>query len=76
MFTLADAEPGETVEVEEIICCGEYDMRIMEMGILPGTEIHICSRGPMGDPIKIKLLNYTAALRLKDADKIIVKRLL
>jgi len=41
--------------------------RLLEMGLLPGTEVQITRRAPMGDPIELSLRGYSLSLRKEDA---------
>ena len=49
--------------------------RIMDMGIVRGTEILVSGKAPMGDPIELQLRGYNLSLRKKEARDIIVELL-
>ena len=51
---------------------GELGRRIREMGLIPGTEIAICGRAPLNDPIALRLQDSTITLRNNEADHILV----
>jgi Fe2+ transport system protein FeoA len=44
--------------------------RLLDMGLIPKTKIQICHVAPLGDPIEIRIRNYTLTLRKEDADNI------
>jgi Fe2+ transport system protein FeoA len=44
--------------------------RLLDMGIIPKTKVTVCHVAPLGDPIEIRIRNYTLTLRKEDADKI------
>ena len=44
--------------------------RLLDMGIIPKTKIQVCHVAPLGDPIEIRIRDYTLTLRKEDADKI------
>lgn len=48
---------------------------LVEFGIVPGAEIELTMIAPLGDPIAIKLLGATVALRKKEASLISVERI-
>jgi ferrous iron transport protein A len=50
----------------------EIHLKLMEMGCLPGEEITVEQRAPLGDPVSISIAGYTLSLRLNEADHIIV----
>ena len=52
---------------------GELGRRIREMGLIPGTEITICGRAPLNDPIALRLQDSTITLRNNEADHILVQ---
>ena len=44
--------------------------RLLDMGLIPKTKVCVCHVAPMGDPIEIRLRDYTLTLRKEDAEKI------
>ena len=59
-----------------IICClkdPEMGLKLLEMGCLPGTQVKLNSRAPLGDPITIIVNDYTLSLRLDEAETIMLK---
>lgn len=54
---------------------GEHNLRchLLDMGIIPHTEIEIRKTAPLGDPIELSLRGYTITLRKDDAAKIEVR---
>ncbi|WP_370457528.1 ferrous iron transport protein A [Rufibacter sp. XAAS-G3-1] len=59
-----------------IICCltdPEMSLKLLEMGCIPGEEIKLNSRAPLGDPITIIVNDYTLSLRLDEAATIKLK---
>ena len=47
-------------------------LKLLEMGVLPGSEVVISQIAPFGDPIAIKLSDYLLALRKDEAETVIV----
>lgn len=41
--------------------------RLMEMGLLPGTQVTVQRVAPLGDPIELRLRNYSLSIRRADA---------
>lgn len=54
---------------------GEGDLRchLLDMGIIPHTEVTVRKVAPLGDPIEIFLRGYTMTLRKDDAANIEVR---
>lgn len=44
--------------------------RIREMGVIPGAEVVVEERAPLGDPIEIFILGYHLSLRKDEADSV------
>ena len=47
-----------------------FSNRLLEMGCLPGEELEVIHFAPYGDPIAIKVLGYSLALRKSEAETI------
>ena len=61
--------------VRRVRASGDLGRRIREMGLVPGTEIHITGRAPLRDPVALRLPGYTLTLRNNEADHILVEPL-
>jgi ferrous iron transport protein A len=58
------------------ICClndPEMSLKLLEMGCIPGTEVKLNSKAPLGDPVTIIVNDYTLSLRLDEAATIMLK---
>ncbi|GEO03032.1 hypothetical protein AAE02nite_06960 [Adhaeribacter aerolatus] len=51
----------------------EMSLKLLEMGCIPGTEVKLNSKAPLGDPITIIVNDYTLSLRLDEAENIMLK---
>ena len=54
---------------------GQDDLhhRLLDMGLIPRTEVTLQKIAPMGDPIQIRVRGYELTLRIEDAKKIEVR---
>ncbi|GAA4426220.1 hypothetical protein GCM10023188_08040 [Pontibacter saemangeumensis] len=71
--SVRDLKIGE----QGIICClkdPEMGLKLLEMGCIPGTQVKLNSRAPLGDPITIIVNDYTLSLRLDEAETILLKQ--
>ena len=50
-------------------------LRLAEMGVMPGVDIRMVKKSPLGGPVQIKINNYYLTLRKEDAILIYVKNL-
>jgi ferrous iron transport protein A len=47
--------------------------RLMEMGLLVGTQVELVRFAPLGDPVEIKVRGYNLTLRKHEAELILVR---
>lgn len=52
----------------------ELELKLMEMGCLPGEEIIIEQIAPLGDPISVRVAGYSLSLRKSEANHILVSK--
>lgn len=54
---------------------GEGDLRchLLDMGLIPHTEVTVRKIAPLGDPLELYLRGYTMTLRKEDAARIEVR---
>lgn len=50
----------------------ELHLKLMEMGCVPGEELMVEIKAPLGDPISIMVAGYHLSLRLSEAEHIMV----
>lgn len=70
MKTLAALAVGGLARVESIAGDDEISMRLMEMGLVPGTEVRVVALAPLGDPLEIELRGYRLSLRKSEAERV------
>ena len=52
----------------------DLELKLMEMGCIPGEVVVIEQRAPLGDPISIRIAGYSLSLRINEASQIIVEK--
>ncbi len=67
---LSALRPGERARVAEVVGDGPICRRLQEMGVVPGVSIRVIKTAPFGDPLEVRLLGYSLALRRSEADLI------
>lgn len=72
-MTLKTIQPGTRVIVLRLTGQGKIKRRLMDMGIMPGTEMEVQKVAPLGDPVEIKFKGYNLSLRQEEADTIDVE---
>ncbi len=71
-MTIADLKPGQKGIIEGWTS-GTPPTRLLEFGLLPGTEVELIRFAPFGDPIDIKVRGYHLSIRVQEASQILLK---
>jgi len=71
--TLAETKVGQKAKVVRLNVEGLARHRLLDLGLLPATEVKAIMRGPLGDPTAYDIRGSILALRSEDASKILVK---
>ncbi|MCY4159639.1 MAG: FeoA family protein [Bacteroidetes bacterium] len=72
-MTLQDLQPGESGKILDFKPSPVTD-RLMEMGMLPGSEVQVVRLAPLGDPMDLKIQGYHLSIRKADAAQILVSK--
>ena len=70
---LKDMKPGESGLIVTLHGSGNVKHRLIDMGLVHGTKIHVMKFAPLGDPVEIKVKNFELALRNSEAGMIDVE---
>jgi len=70
---LRQMQKGQSGSIKAVKATGELGRRIREMGLVPGTQVTICGKAPLRDPVALRVLNTTLTLRNSEADHIQVE---
>lgn len=70
---LKDMKPGESGLIVTLHGSGNVKHRLIDMGLVHGTKIHVMKFAPLGDPVEIKVKNFELALRNNEAGMIDVE---
>jgi len=64
MLSLERVEPGTDVRILQVSGTPEFVERMMEIGLVPGTNARLLRRSPLGGTIQLQVGTSTVALRL------------
>ena len=70
---LSEMREGQTGMVARVGGNGILRRRILEMGILKGTELYVEKYAPLKDPLELIVKGYHISLRVKEAAQIQVE---
>lgn len=74
-MNLAMMKPGETGTIVKIGTVGPLRRRLMDMGVLVGEKVKVEKVAPLGDPIEVKIKNYSLSIRKKEAEEIFLEEM-
>ena len=64
-MTLDALAPGATGTVTGYT--GDLPARLLEMGLVPGTEVEVVRLAPLGDPMELKVRGFLLSVRKAEA---------
>jgi len=70
---LSEMEPRERGVIFRVGGRGEIRRRLLDMGVVTGTEVMVKRVAPLGDPVEVSVKGYDLALRKEEAEKIQVQ---
>lgn len=69
---LSQLKQGQRARIEGF-ASSDLELKLMEMGCIPGEEVVVEQVAPLGDPISIRVAGYSLSLRLNEADQILLE---
>ena len=70
---LSDLKPGQRGMISRVGGGGQTHRRILDMGVVPHTEVEVERVAPLGDPIEVKIKGYHLSLRKEEAANVYVE---
>lgn len=69
---LSDLKAGDKAVIKGFEA-SDLELKLMEMGCIPGEEVWVEKIAPFGDPISIRIAGYSLSLRKNEANQIEVE---
>jgi Fe2+ transport system protein FeoA len=70
---LNELQPGEKGKVAKIGLKGKFRLKLMDMGMVRGTEVEVLGIAPLGDPMEIKIKGFNLSIRKNEANLILIE---
>jgi ferrous iron transport protein A len=70
---LTELKTGERARIKSFES-PDLELKLMEMGCIPGEEVVVEQKAPLGDPISIRIAGYSLSLRINEASQILVEK--
>ena len=72
-MTLRELPAGKSALIAAVGGEGALRQHLLDMGLIPGIEVSVVKYAPMGDPMEVRVHDYELALRLADAENIVLE---
>jgi ferrous iron transport protein A len=72
-MNLTELKPGMTATIVSLDETNPNVCRLADMGLVPGHEVALIRRAPLGDPLQVSVLNHELCLRKADARSVFVQ---
>ena len=72
-FSLNRLPVGKRCKVAALLSNGKQRRRMLDLGLVQGTNVEALQKSPSGDPIAYYIRGAVIALRDEDASKILVR---
>ncbi|NTS40054.1 ferrous iron transport protein A [Flavisolibacter sp. BT320] len=69
---LSELKAGESGRIKGFQT-SELELKLMEMGCIPGEVVIVEKIAPLGDPISIRVSGYSLSLRMNEANQILLE---
>jgi len=58
---------GCTASITDVPGADGLSLRLLEMGLTPGTGVAVVGTAPLGDPLEVEVRGYRLSLRRREA---------
>ena len=71
-MNLAQTQIGQIVTVTHVAGEGSFRRRLMELGLVPGTQVEVVGVAPLGDPLELLVRGSSLSIRRAEAEGVSV----
>jgi Fe2+ transport system protein FeoA len=71
-MNLAKTRIGQVVTVSHVAGEGSFRRRLMELGLVPGTQVEVVGVAPLGDPLELLVRGGSLSIRRAEAEDVSV----
>jgi Fe2+ transport system protein FeoA len=72
---LSEVKQGQRAVIEQVGGTGALRRRILEMGLIKGTEVYVEKYAPLRDPVELIVKGAHVSMRVEEAAQIRVSNL-
>ncbi|MGE5703187.1 MAG: FeoA family protein [Clostridia bacterium] len=64
---LSECSNGQKARITQMAMADTFRKRMMDLGLMPGTEVQVVRKAPLGDPIIVQVRGYQISFRMSEA---------
>lgn len=72
MKNLTTLQEGQSGQVVSLLNKGSIKRRLQDLGLVEGTHVRCIQKSPFGDPVAYGIRGAVIALRMEDAERILI----
>jgi Fe2+ transport system protein FeoA len=70
---LSELQPGDRGAVVSMDGDPDAVQRLMDLGLIRGTQVEMVRRAPLGDPLEVRVRGFMLTMRRSEAEQITVE---
>ena len=70
MTKLSELDVGQSGRVRTVHGTDAISQRLLEMGVVQGTDLKLIGTAPLGDPLELELRGYRLSVRRDEAARV------
>lgn len=59
--------------IKSIKSSGALKRKLLDMGIVPGSQLEVVRVAPLGDPVEVRIKGYNLSLRKEEAKQVTIE---
>jgi len=72
---LSELKEGQTGRIVRVGGQGVLRRRLLEMGLIKGTQVYVEKYAPLKDPIELIVKGYHVSLRVEEAAQVVLEKI-
>jgi len=70
---LSQLKPSAKGTIKLIKSSGALKRKLLDMGVIPGSELEVIRVAPLGDPVEVRVKGYNLSLRKEEAKQVTIE---
>jgi Fe2+ transport system protein FeoA len=70
---LNEVKPLAKGTIKSIKSSGALKRKLLDMGVVPGSQLEVIRVAPLGDPVEVRIKGYNLSLRKEEAKQVTIE---